>query len=298
MPSAADDRPLGLPLTAGVLAFVGAVLTFIALFSEYQADTLQARQIPWLRWFFLIFLVAAIAAAVLLVARRQTQAIGAGMLAAMALTFVGFQALQFHLLTDDRAGRDIGAGFWLYLVAYLLVLVGAALAVAGLVTAGDHDFRRPQPSRARLNVAILGAAAGFLTAVGYGLNPVRLGVAGGGGGLGQNSPLFPAPRSLWAQLVVVLALVALPVVIAFVRRGPAIGLAAGLGAFVVAETFFRMLLAYGKVKGADSGLDAIEGTWVFLVGGLALAAVLAVRLVTVPDEPQRKAEPRESAGAA
>jgi hypothetical protein len=293
------DRPLVVPLIAGVLALVGAFLSLMSLFTDYYETGVPYRQVPAARWFFLLFVVAAIAAGVLLVAQRHTQLIGAAALGAIAVTFVGARGLSIYYVSRAGDPSPAGAGFWLDLLGFLLIVVAAVFATVG-VLAVDRSARRLSFTRNRNRLALIGGVIGFVIAVGYGLNTTRVNADPVAGTLDtpQGSPFIPSARSLWTQLLVVLALVLLPPLIAFVSRRVAIGFTIGLMAFVVAETFSRVLTSYGKVQGVDSGRDAIEGTWVFLVGGLALAAVIAVRLMTVPDESQRKAESRESARAA
>jgi hypothetical protein len=75
----------------------------------------------------------------------------------------------------------------------------------------------------------------------------------------------------------------IPVWIAVARRPVAIGLTVGLATFIVAETFARLLLAYGKVGGVDLQVRAIGGTWAFVAFGFLLLGVLAIRLFALPE---------------
>ena len=297
-PAAAPDpdRPLEVPLVAGVLALVGAFLTLVSMFLDYYDAGIPAREIPAERWFFLVFVVTTIGAGVLLVAQRRTQVIGAATLGALAVTFVGFRGLQIHNVTRAGDPSPAGPGFWLDLMGFLLVVVAAVFAAIG-VTALDVTLRRLVTGRDRTRLALVGGVIGFVLAFGYGLNTVRTNgdPAAGTSDVAAGTPLVPAARSFWTQLIVMLALVALPPLIALTSRRIAIGFSAGLVGFVLAETLRRLLTSFG----VDAPRDAIEGTWVFLVGGVALVAVLAYRLVTVPDEVRRKAETRtESTRAA
>ena len=159
------------------------------------------------------------------------------------------------------------------------------LAVVGALVEGvERPVLRPvDPSVAWL--AVLGAFAGFVTAYGYGLNYLDF---GGGGSFAQGTPLFPSPRNLWAQIVVILALVAGPIVVAVASARPRSGVAAGLLVFTAASFLSRFLEA-GTVRGFDRNVDPIEGTWVMLVGGLLLAGFTLVRFAT-PSE-TRPTEP-------
>jgi len=300
-PAAAPDpdRPLVVPLIAGVLALVGAFLSLVSLFTDYYDTGVPYRQVPAARWFFLLFVVAVVASGVLLVAQRRTQPIGAAALGALAVTFLGAHGLSIYYVSRAGDPSPAGPGFWLDLMGFLLVIVAAVFATVG-VLAVDRSAWQLAFTRNRNRLALIGGLVGFVIAVGYGLNTTRVNAdpVAGTPDTPEGSPFVPSTRSLWMQIVVVLALVALPPLVALVSRRVAIGFSIGLLAFVAAEALSRVLTSYGKVQGVDSGRDAIEGTWVFLVGGLALATVVAVRLVTVADEPRRKAEQRESARAA
>ncbi len=274
------DRPLVLPLIAGVLALAGAALTLVSEFSDYYEDFFPSRQISAIRWFFLVYALAVIAAGVMLVTQRATQVVGAAALVAITTTFVGGRALAVYNVALPERGA--GPGFSFDIVGFVLVIAAAALALVGLGAAGAvrNPWLRGMPGRAGLATAA--AVAGFVTAVGFGLNPSRLS-SEVPSPFGQGTPLVPSPRSLWAQLLVVVALTAWPAVAVLARRPIAAGLTLGLLAFVSAEALYRLLAAYSKIGGVDPRLDPIEGTWVFLVGGILLADALSARFLLVKD---------------
>ncbi|HUF84289.1 MAG TPA: hypothetical protein VMQ81_06815 [Acidimicrobiia bacterium] len=273
-----NGSPRVLPLIGGIVAMVGALVSLAALFPDYYDDGFARRLEPGPRWFVVFFVSGVVAAGLMLLAQRGTQLAGTGLLVTLCATFVGARALEITRVTDDRFRAGVGAGVVVDVAGFALVAAGAALAVLGLLVEGvERPVLRPVgPAVAWL--AVLGAFAGFVTAYGYGLNYVDLGV---GGGFAQGSPLVPSARSLWAQMVVILALVAGPVVVAVGRRALAAGVAAGLLVFTAASVLSRFLEA-GTVRGIDRRLDPVEGTWVMLVGGLLLGAFALVRLAT-PD---------------
>jgi uncharacterized membrane protein YidH (DUF202 family) len=205
------------------------------------------------------------------------------MLFALSVTFVGFHALQIMVVSRDDAPSG-GSGFALDQAGFWIVALGGLVAVAALLTQ-RRALRASSGTPALTAVAIAGGAAGFLTAFGWGLDYFR--PEGVGGSIEQGSPLVPSAESLWAQLVVVLALVALPVVIAFVRRAVAMGLAAGLGVFLVAECLFRLLTTREEIRGVDTRYEATTGTWLFVIGALGTGTVLIARLLARSDEPAR-----------
>ena len=270
-------RPLVAPVLAGVAALAGAVLTVVSVFSDYYEDFPVTRRLPGQLWFFLVYAAGVAGAGVLLVATRRTQATGAPALVVIVTTFIGGRALGVYNVAFPERGA--GPGFSLDSAGFALVLVAAIIAVVGVLAAGDlHAPWRPVTA-GRAGLAAVAAAAGYVTAVGYGLNPSRIAVEVPGG-FGQGTPLIASPRSLWAQLLVVIALTAWPAVAVLARRPIAAGLTLGLLSFVVAEAGYRLLSATAKILGRDPQVDAIEGTWVLLIGGIALTAMLSVRFLT------------------
>ena len=268
-----NESPRVLPLIGGIVALVGVLVSLAAVFPDYYDDGFSRRLEPGPRWFVVFFVSGVVAGGLLLLARRGTQLAGTGLLVALCATFVGARALEITRVTDDRFRVDAGLGVVVDGAGFAVVAAGAALAVLGLLVGGvERPVLRPVgPAVAWL--AVLGAFAGFVTAYGYGLNYVDFAL---GGGFAQGSPLVPSARSLWAQIVVVLALVAGPVVVAVGRRALAAGVAAGLLVFTAASVLSRFLEA-GTVRGVDRGFDPVEGTWVMLVGGLLLAVFTLVR---------------------
>ncbi len=274
-------RPLAVPFLAGVAASVGAVLTVVSVFSDYYEDFPVTRRIPGELWFFLLYAAGVGAAGVVLVANRRTQAMGAGALVVIVTTFTGDRVLAvYNAALPDRGA---GPGFTFDFAGFGLVIAAAVVAVFGLLVAGDlHAPWRPVTS-GRVGLATVAALIGFVTAVGYGLNPSRIAVDVPGG-FGQGTPLITSPRSLWAQLLVVVALTAWPAVAVLARRSIAAGVTLGILSFVFAEAGYRLLSATAKILGRDPAVDAIEGTWVFLLGGIALAAVLGARFLSPEGE--------------
>jgi len=275
-----NGSPRVLPLIGGIVALVGALVSLAALFPDYYDDGFARRLAPGPRWFVVFFVSGVVAAGLMLLAQRGTQLAGTGLLVTLCATFVGARALEITRVTDDRFPFDVGPGVVVDGIGFAVVAAGAALAVLGLLVEGiGQPVLRPVgPAVAWL--AVLGAFAGFVTAYGYGLNYVDLGL--GGGTFAQGSPLVPSARSLWAQIVVVLVLVAGPVVVAAGRRALAAGVAAGLLVFTAASVLSRFLET-GTVRGRDLGLDPVEGTWVMLVGGILLAGFTLVRFAAPPE---------------
>jgi hypothetical protein len=276
----APRRPLVVPLVAGVAVLVGAVLTVVSLFSDYYEDFPVTRRLPGQLWFFLLYAAGVAVAGLLLVAMRRTQATGAAALVVIVTTFAGERVLAVYNVAFPERGA--GPGFSLDFAGFVLVIVAAVVALGGVIVAGDlhGPWRLVTPGRAGL--AAVAAVAGFVTAVGYGLNPSRVAVEVPGG-FGQGTPLIASPRSLWAQLLVVVALTAWPAIAVLARRPIAAGLTLGLLSFVAAEAGYRLLSATTKILGRDPQVDAIEGTWVLLIGGTALVAVLGARLLSPED---------------
>lgn len=269
-----DGSPRVLPLLGGIVALLGALISLVALFPDYYDDGFARRLEPGPRWFVVFFVSGVVAAGVMLVARRDTQLVGTGLLATLCATFVGARALEVTRVTDDRFPSDVGPGVVVDLAGFAAVAAGAALAVLGLlVERAEQPVMRPVDAAVTW-VAVLGGFAGFVAAYGYGLNYIDFGF--GGPGSAQGSPLVPSARSLWAQIVVIAALIAGPVIAAVGRRALAAGVTAGLLVFTAASVLSRLLEA-GKVRGVDPRLDPAEGTWVMLIGGLLLGVFTLVR---------------------
>jgi len=270
--------PAPLPILAAVVAMIGVVLTLVSLGPDYFEDGLPFRDITSELVYYVVFALGLIAAAALLVAGRATRATGAAMLVAMTVTFVGSRTVNGALALSDFQG--LGAGVVIDLIAYSFVWIAALLAVIGLIL----DRSPVWAPGGRAWFAALGAATGFLLAVSYSMNIAAFPFSGPGNA--QGSPFMPVlPRGLWGPVLVVAALVALPALVALARAPIAIGLAAGLGVFMVAELLHRVLRSYGEVNGRDPGLDPIEGTWLFLLFSLFVGGALAV-ILAVPARSQ------------
>jgi hypothetical protein len=154
-PPAQIDRGL---LVSGGLAIVAAVLTLVGLFPEYYMG--DGRSVwgsePRFAWYLLSVAALASSAGICIFSPRTRRLIGPGiLLGAVAVSF--WVLLDIFIISLDVNGESVGPGFWLELVAGVVLVIAGCLAGLALARAGDARVvpRPPQAAFPRL-VALLG----------------------------------------------------------------------------------------------------------------------------------------------
>jgi hypothetical protein len=154
-------------MIAGQLAILGAAASVVGLFQAYQytASLWQGRSdVAHMRWYALYLLTMAVpilgaGAGTLIPATRRL--IGPGLL--LGITAASTWSLVYlasdRLNSKDAPGMFGGDGWWVELVAHLVLVLAACLAGLALVrTAQVHLVRRPPRSKVAWLVALLGVA--------------------------------------------------------------------------------------------------------------------------------------------
>jgi uncharacterized caspase-like protein len=238
---------------AGLLALGGALLMIVSLSMSYRDDTLLAiaePPAPW--WVRSLAALAAIAGACTLIPRTK-RLIGPGLLlgAAPAAT-VGIVALINHGLR----GEGWESGFWLLLVAHLILVLAALLAGLALARAGEGSLslRRPQ-GRFPWLVASLGVVGAMATAL-----QSQLSILG-----------FPGltAESVWATIMALVATAC--AALASPRRFGASLLAGWIGSGTV---IFLSTYAWRNHQIAEEGSEIGSGP--LIVFGITLLALVIV----------------------
>jgi hypothetical protein len=152
---AGDDRRLRV---AGGLAIVGAVLLVVGLGQPYLGDFRIASE-PELVWYALVAAAVALGAGACTLLPRTRRLIGPGILLG---TVAASTTVLLGVVIDSLYinGESVWAGFWLELVAHVILVVAACLAGLALARAGEVRVvpRPPQGALPRL-VTLLGVAS-------------------------------------------------------------------------------------------------------------------------------------------
>jgi hypothetical protein len=243
MPQVGDDRRLRV---AGGLAVVGALLLVVGLDPPYLDDSRWGSE-PALVWYALVVAAFALGAGTCTLLPRTRRLIGPGILLG---TVAAPTAVLLGVIIDSLSinGGSVGAGFWLELVAHMILAVAACLAGLALARAGDvrvvprppqgvlprlvtflgvasaaallSQFLEPDFDFARNSVPLSWATAMAFVVPASAAVPRRFGVALLGGWIGGSASLFGFNTGVGAVLIICTWLALLLVIIPFARAAP------------------------------------------------------------------------------
>jgi hypothetical protein len=150
-------------LVAGQLAIAGAALLVVGVFPAYRYDNSlwQGRptdhfEMDWFKWYLLAIAVPILGAGGCTLIPRTRRLIGPGLLLGVAAASTW--GLPF-LVSDRLVFIDVREGWWVELVAHLVLVLAAGLTALALARTGEVRLaRRPHRGELAWLVVVLGGA--------------------------------------------------------------------------------------------------------------------------------------------